>query len=291
MSFQLVHAEEATFPVGLMCRALSVSRSGYHDWKRHEPTEREQDDARLDLEVASLFEEKRRQYGAPRLQAALARKGRRSSRKRVAASMKRQGLAARRRRRFVATTDSKHREAIAPNLLQRDFTAPAPDRVWVADTTYLPTVLGFVYLVAVIDLYARRVVAWKVGDALDAELAGEALELAIARRAPAAGLVFHTDRGSEFASARVRKLLARIGAKQSMSRKGDCWDNAVAESFFSTLEFEGPSFTACRNAAELEPSLFRFIDVWYNAERLHSFTGYRSPSEVESEWRNTARAA
>ena len=291
MSFELVDAGKAQYPTALMCRALGVSRSGYLDWGGRGPSARERDNAVLDLEVSSLFVEKKRRYGSPRLQVELRRRGRRSSRKRIAASLVRQQLAARRRRKFVATTDSKHSETIAPNLVKRNFTVEAPNRVWVADTTYLPTLVGFVYLVAVIDLYARKVVGWCVGDTLDSALSAEALRRAIARRRPSQGLVFHTDRGSEFAAARVRELLKGIGAKQSMSRKGDCWDNAVAESFFSTLEFEGPALTACRNADDVEPLLFRFIDAYYNFERLHSFNDHGSPDEAESNWRQTARAA
>jgi len=285
VNFELVRAEEATYPTALMCRGLGVSRSGYLDWRSRTPSPRDLDDARLDLEVSWLFVEKRRRYGSPRLHAELRLRGRRSSRKRIAASMLRQRLAARRPRKLVATTDSKHSEVIAPNLVQRTFTVEAPDRVWVADTTYLPTLVGFVYLVAVIDLYSRKVVGWCVGDTLDSALAAEALRRAIASRRPSQGLVFHTDRGAEFAAARVRELLKGIGARQSMSRKGDCWDNAVAESFFSTLEFEGPALTASRTPADDEPALFRFIDGYYNFDRLHSFNGYRSPDEAETTWR------
>lgn len=158
VSFELVRAEEATYPTALMCRAMDLSRSGYHAWKTRGPSAREQDSRRLDGEVAALFVEKKQRYGAPRLQAELGRRGRRTSRKRVARSMRTQQLAARRRRRFVATTDSRHAERISPNLLKRRFTVPAPDRAWVADTTYLPVLAGFVYLVAVIDLYSRRIV-------------------------------------------------------------------------------------------------------------------------------------
>ena len=205
--------------------------------------------------------------------------------------MRRQGLAARPKRRWKRTTDSNHAEPIAPNRLQRDFTASAPDRVWVADTTYLPVLVGFIYLVVIIDLFSRKVVGWTVGDCLDAELSSEAFQRALVRRNPSPGLIFHSDRGIEFAAKRFRTLLANAHAIQSMSRKGDCWDNAVAESFFSTLEFEMAPGVAWRAAADAEPELHEFIESYYNARRLHSRNEYRSPNEAEADWRRQPLAA
>jgi transposase InsO family protein len=213
-----------------------------------------------------------------------------TSRKRVARSLRNQQLAARPKRRFVHTTNSKHNEAIAPNLLQRDFSAEAPNRVWVADTTYLPTLLGFIYLVVVIDLFSRKVVGWAVGDDLNAELSREAFRRAVAKRSPPPGLIFHSDRGSEFAAKRFSDLPKTVAAAQSMSRSGDCWDNAPSESFFSTVEFEFEAGAAWREAADSDPELFAFIEVWYNAERLHSHNGNRSPNEAEAHWRRDALA-
>jgi transposase InsO family protein len=205
--------------------------------------------------------------------------------------MVRQGLAARRRHRWRLTTDSTHTEPIAPNRLQRKFTAPAPDRVWVADTTYLPVATGFIFLVVVLDLFSRKVVGWAVGDRLDAELSGLALGRALGRRRPPPGLIFHSDRGSEFAAASFRHVVTNARALQSTSRKGDCWDNAVAESFFSTLEFEGPSTNTWRFVADVEPLLLQFIEAYYNATRLHSHNGYRTPNETEADDRRLAAAA
>ena len=210
---------------------------------------------------------------------------------RVAASLRRQSLAARPKRRWKQTTDSNHAEPIAPNRLQRDFTASAPDRVWVADTTYLPVLAGFIYLVVIIDLFSRKVVGWTVGDHLDAELSSEALQRALVRRSPPPGLIFHSDRGVEFAAKRFRTPLARAHALQSMSRKGDCWDNAVAESFFSTLEFEMAPGVAWRSADDAGPELHEFIEGYYNARRLHSRNEYRSPNEAEADWRRQPLAA
>jgi putative transposase len=291
MSFELIEAEEAHYPKALMCRALGLSRSGHHAYLTRGPSARELDDQRLDVLVAAVFHEMRGRYGAPRIHQELRRRGTVTSRKRVAASMARQGLVARAPRRWRKTTDSNHREPVAPNLLERDFTTDAPDRAWVADTTYLPVLGGFIFLVAVLDLFSRKVVGWAVGDRLDADLAHEALRSALTRRHPPRGLIFHSDRGFEFAAKKVRKLLIRIGARQSMSRKGNCWDNAVAESFFSTLEFEGPHDSTWRTATDADLALFTFIESYYNSQRLHSHNGYKAPNELESAWRSTEVAA
>jgi transposase InsO family protein len=291
MSFELIEAEDAHYPKALMCRALGLSRSGHHGYSTRGPSRRALEDQRLDVLVAAIFAELGGRYGAPRIEQLLRRRGHCTSRKRVAASLRRQGLAARQRRRWKRTTDSNHAEPVAPNRLQRDFTAPAPDRVWVADTTYLPVLAGFIYLVVVIDLFSRKVVGWTVGDRLDAGLSTEALRRAFARRQPAPGLVFHSDRGVEFAAQQFRAPLAAAGGLQSMSRKGDCWDNAVAESFFSTLEFEMAPGIAWRTASDAEPELRQFIEAYYNARRLHSRNEYRSPNEAEVDWRRGRLAA
>jgi len=291
MTFELIEAEKGNYPKALMCRALGLSRSGHHAFTTRGPSRRALEDQRLDVVVAAIFAELKGRYGAPRIEQELRRRGLNTSRKRVAASMVRQGLRARPRRRWKRTTDSAHREPVAPNLLDRNFRADAPDRIWVADTTYLPVLGGFLFLVVILDLFSRKVVGWSLGDHLDAELSGQALQRAVARRRPEPGLIFHSDRGSEFAAQGFRRLLAQFGAVQSMSRKGNCWDNAVAESFFSTLEFEGPRTTTWRTVQDAEPEMFTFIETYYNARRLHSRNGYRSPNETESDWRLRALAA
>jgi putative transposase len=291
MSFELIEAEEAHYPKALMCRALGLSRSGHHAYSTRGPSRRALEEQQLDVLVAAIFAELGGRYGAPRIEKELRRRGYRTSRKRVAASMARQGLVARQRRRWQRTTDSSHREPVAPNLLERNFTVETPDLAWVADTTYLPVLGGFIFLVVILDLFSRKVVGWAVGDRLDAELSDEALRRALARRRPGPGLLFHSDRGIEFAAKSFRDLLARAGAVQSMSRKGNCWDNAVAESFFSTLEFEMVPGVAWRSATDAEPELFTFIEGYYNARRLHSSNDYRSPNETEADWRSRALAA
>jgi transposase InsO family protein len=291
MSFELIAAEEAHFPKALMCRALDLSRSGHHAYRTRKPSRRALEQQRLDVLVAAIFAELKQRYGAPRIEQELRRRGHRTSRKRVAASMVRQGLVARQTRRWRKTTDSSHKEPIAPNLLQREFTVNEPDRVWVADTTYLPVLGGFLFLCIVLDLFSRKVVGWHLSDRLDPNLSGEALRRALAKRCPPPGLIFHSDRGSEFAAGSFRKLLAAAAAVQSMSRRGNCWDNAVSESFFSTLEFEGPHDATWRTVGDAQPPLFEFIEGYYNGQRLHSTNGYRTPNEVETDWRIHALAA
>jgi len=291
VSFDLVKAEEANYPKALMCRALGVSRSGHHAFSTRGPSPRALGRQQLDVLVAAIFAEFDRHYGAPRIERELRKRGHRTSRKSVAASMIRQGLVARRPRRWRTTTDSSHKQPLAPNVLHRDFTAPEPDRVWVADTTYLPVVAGFIFLCVAIDLYSRKVVGWAVSDHLDAALSSETLRRALVARSPRPGLIFHSDRGSEFAAGDFRDVLASVRAVQSMSRRGNCWDNAPAESFFSTLEFEGPHDSTWRTAADAEPALFTFIEAYYNSRRLHSTNDYRSPNDTEADWRRGALAA
>jgi putative transposase len=291
MSFELVAAEEAHYPKALMCRALGLSRSGNHAYSTRGPSRRALEEQQLDLLVAAIFRELKGRYGAPRIERELRHRGHHTSKKRVAASMVRQGLRSRPRRHWHRTTDSNHTQPIAPNLLNRNFTAKAPDQVWVADTTYLPVVGGFIYLCVILDLFSRKVVGWSVADRLDAELSGEALQRALATRRPAPSLLFHSDRGIEFAARSFRDILGRSRAVQSMSRKGNCWDNAVAESFFSTLEFEMEPGQAWRYADDSRLELFNFIEGYYNAKRLHSRNGYRSPNITESDWCLEARAA
>jgi len=291
MSFDLIAAEEAHYPKALMCRALGLSRSGHHAYRTRGASRRAVNQQKLDVLVASVFGEKKGRYGSPRIEQELRRRGHKTSKKRVAASMARQGLIARQKRRWRTTTDSKHREPIAPNLLKRDFTASAPNRVWVGDTTYLPVIGGFLFLVAIIDLFSRKVVGWALGDRLDADLSAEALRRALVKRQPAPGFIFHSDRGGEFAASAFRRVLEAAKGLQSMSRKGNCWDNAPAESFFSTLEFEGPMTSTWRHLADAEPEIFRFIEGYYNQTRLHSHNRYRSPNEAEADRRNGALAA
>ena len=282
--YAVIAAHQMQYPVTLMCAALAVSPSGFYAAQQRPPSLRATTDAALRLEIRAAHTQSHRTYGAPRVHQELRAQGTRVAKKRVARLMREDGLVARRRRRTVRTTDSTHGEPVAPNHLARRFAVPeinGVNRVWASDITYVPTREGWLYLAVVLDLGSRRVVGWAMRATLDTELAVAALQAALVDRRPEGELLHHSDRGSQYASAAYRTLLATHRVKASMSRKGNCWDNAVAESFFATLEHEllaaadFPSRQAARRA------IFAFIEVWYNRERRHSSLGYVSPMEYE----------
>lgn len=293
--YAAISAHQARFPVRLMCRALGVSVGGYYASRRRPASARMAADERLRVHVRAAHAKSRRRYGAPRVLAELKAGGIATSEKRVARLMREDGLVARAKRRVVRTTDSRHAEPIAPNVLARRFDLaahPVADRAWVGDLTYIPTREGWLYLAVQLDLATRRVVGWATGPTLDTALPLAALRRALMERRPAAGLIAHSDRGSQYASREYRAVLAAHGAVQSMSRKGDCWDNAVAESFFSTLEHELLTEADFHSRHEAQRAIFAFIEVWYNRERRHSTLGYVSPAQYERELgRSAARAA
>jgi putative transposase len=289
MKFAFIQAEKATFPVTVLCRALAVSRAGFYAAQRRPVPSRKVQDTRLAVEIAAIHQASRRRYGSPRVHAELRAQGQCTSRKRVARLMRRAGLAARHRRAFRLTTQSRHRHPVAPNRLARPFTAPAPDRVWVSDITYLATLEGWLYLAVVVDLFSRRVVGWATSDRLGEGVALEALGMSLARRHPAPGLLHHSDRGSQYASAEYRAVLAGHGMERSMSGVGCCWDNAVAESFFATLKIELGFDRAWRTRADAHRAVFAYIELFYNAERRHSTLGYLSPVAFERQWQHTAQ--
>lgn len=283
MRYACIARHRGEFPVRLMCRVLDVTASGFYAWRKRSPSERQLADEVLMARVRIAYAESDRRYGAPRIHRELRAQGIRVAKKRVARLMQNDGLAVRRRRRFVRTTDSTHADPIAPNLLQRQF-APeqfAVNRAWVSDITYVPTREGWLYLAVVLDLASRRCVGWAMRDTLEGELAVSALQMALRARQPAPGLIHHSDRGRHYAAAPYRALLAQHQALASMSRRGDCWDNAVAESFFATLELELIDRHTWATRAEARRAIFQFIETWYNARRRHSTLGYVSPSEYE----------
>jgi transposase InsO family protein len=241
--------------------------------------------------IEAIHQGSRGRYGSPRVHAVLAGQGLRTSRKRVARLMRDGGLAARRRRRFRKTTDSRHPFPIAENVLERCFQAEAPDTAWAGDITYVWTREGWLYLAVLLDLYSRLVVGWAMREDLDRQLCLDALNMALKKRRPQSGLLHHTDRGSQYASHDYRGILDANGIVCSMSRKGDCWDNAVAESFFATLKTELVHDAEFATRAEARATMFEFIEVFYNRERLHSHLGYRSPVEYERSTANAACAA
>ena len=281
MKFAFILARAVAFPVALMCRVLGVSVSGFYAWRKRPEPERAKVDARLAVEVAASHKRSRGRYGSPRIHADLRARGMRVGKKRVERLMREQGLVARRRRRFKKTTDSAHAQPIAPNVLERNFEASAPNEVWVTDVTYVWTDEGWLYLAAIIDLFARRVVGWATSESNDTTLALAALAMASSRRKPARGLVHHSDRGSPYASEDYRRALTHLGMIASMSRKGDCWDNAVAESFFATLKAEVVDDADYATRAAASSSVGDYIESFYNRERRHSHLGYVSPVEYE----------
>jgi transposase InsO family protein len=273
----------------VLCRVLAVSCSGFYAWCRRGASARAREDAVLKVAVRAAHGASGKRYGSPRIHAELKANDHRVARKRVARLMREEGIAGQRKRRFRVTTDSRHSHPIAPNVLQRNFTAPSPNKVWVADITYIWTREGWTYLAALLDLHSRRVVGWSMDSRLDRSLALDALGMALKTRRPEPGLVHHSDRGVQYASTEYRRQLRRRGVVCSMSRKGDCWDNAVVESFFSTLKTERVHHRLYRSRDEARRDVFEYIEVFYNRVRLHSTLGYLSPAQFES--KALARAA
>lgn len=290
MRYACIARHRGEYPLRLMCEAVDVSPAGYHAWReRTTPSQRALADELLMARVRVSFARSRQTYGSPRVHEDLKADGVRVGRKRVARLMRDGGLKARRPKRWTRTTDSNHAQPIAPNVLARQFAVYDENgirklnRVWVGDITYLPTGEGWLYLATVVDLGSRRCVGWAMRETLEAELATSALRMALDRRRPPAGLLFHSDRGVQYACEEFRQLLAAHRIQASMSRKGDCWDNAVAESFFATLELELIARSRWRTRAEARRAIFEFIETWYNLERRHSTLGYRSPATYERE--------
>lgn len=281
MKFAFIAEEKVAFPVAVLCRLLAVSPSGFYATRGRPRSSHARRDDDLAKRVADAHLASKRRYGSPRVHAELKAAGERVGRKRVARLMREKDLVGRRRRRFRTTTDSKHDFPIAPNVLARDFTASGPDQAWVTDITFLWTAQGWLYLAVILDLFSRRVVGWATSQNVDRHLALAALDTALTKRRPTAGLVHHSDRGSTYASSDYRKALEARGIQCSMSRKGDCWDNAVAESFFATLkrELEGIDVMESRAAATI--SIGEYIDGFYNLERRHSAINDTSPVEFE----------
>jgi putative transposase len=274
------HSEE--FHVENACHVLKVSVSGYYAWSGRGPSEREIDDARLIDKIRDIFDASDGVYGVRRVYRQLISDGEICSRNRVARLMRTCDLKARRRKKYRITTDSDHSFPVADNLLERDFFCSSPNQVWASDITYIWTQEGWLYLAAVIDLHSRMAVGWSMNERLDRNLVLDALSMAVGRRKPKSGLIHHSDRGSQYASIEYQRALAKQGMLCSMSRKGDCWDNAVVESFFSTLKTERVHHRLYRSRDEARRDIFEYIEVFYNRVRLHSTLGYLSPAQFES---------
>ena len=260
------------------CELLKVSESGYYAWRKHEPSFRQEQDVLLGKGIRAIFEESRQTYGAQRVHLALRDKGIYSSRKRVARLMRLDGLVSVRvKKRRIGLTKAARNAYIMPNLLAQDFTTSQANEKWVTDTTYIPTKAGWLYLVTVLDLYSRMIVGWAMGEQHDAKLAKSALEMAIQRQKPTEGLLLHSDKGSEFANALYAQTAASAKIQRSMSGTGNCYDNAVAESFFATLKLEAVQGQTYSSHEAARAALFDYIEVFYNRQRLHSSLGFLSP--------------
>jgi putative transposase len=284
MRFEFIHAEKAFFAVSALCRVLGVSRQGYYAWANRPESARRQSDRVLEERVRAVHESSRGTYGSPRVQAALRHQGLRVGKRRIERSMRQLGLHGRRPRRFRTTTVRDGEHPVAPNTLDREFRAAHPNAAWVTDITYVRTTQGFSYLAVIIDLFSRAVVGWAVDTDMSTALVLRALQMALLHRDPPEGLLHHSDRGCQYTSRAYREALAEAGIGASMSRKGNCWDNAVAESFFSTIKAELLDGTQWTSNAQLRAALFDYIEVFYNRQRLHSTLGYISPAEAETRY-------
>ncbi len=277
---------ERSFSLKAMAKALKVTRSGYYQWKkaRNTASKRSISQKARDKAIKDLFVEHKARAGARRIQKDLEEAGMPCCLKTITTSMKRQGLVPKASRKFkVTTTDSKHNLPIAPNLLKRDFSAIKPNQKWAGDITYLRTSEGWLYLAVVIDLYSRKVIGWSMSTTMKSTLICDALTMALWRRKRPKGVIFHSDRGSQYCSAKFRKLLAKHKMPQSMSRKADCWDNACVESFFHSLKIEAIHYDPLMNRENTRQAVFEYIEGYYNRKRRHSTLGYVSPEQYESQ--------
>jgi putative transposase len=283
--FAWIESHENDWPIELICEVLNVTRGGYYDWIRQpDLTPIEQRGQELLGRIRLVHESSRQTYGSPRVTAELNAGGMKVCRNTVAKWMRKSGLRPRRRRKFVpTTTDSNHDFPIAPNRLDRDFAAPAPNRKWVCDLTYIWTDQGWLYLSTVMDLYSRRIVGWSMQDHLKSSLTSQALMMALQSRRPQAGLLHHSDRGVQYASEEYQRLLKAHGIVCSMSRTGDCYDNAPAESFFATLKRELINGKRYERIDQAKADLFEWIEVFYNRQRRHSALGQVSPESFEAQ--------
>ena len=292
--FAFVSAEQANHAVAALCRVLGVSVSGFYAWRQAIPIVQRRAEAETELRehIGRIFMARRRVYGSPRVHAELRREGRRHSRRRVARLRHAMGLSARHGRRPAPrTTDSRHDHPIAPNRLERNFTADRSDQVWLADISYIPSDEGWLYLAAIKDMATREIVGWSMADHLRTGLCTDALVMALQRHPPAPGLIHHSDRGVQYAAEPYRVVLARHGIVQSMSRRGNCLDNAPMESVFASLKVEYIHQCRFRTREEAKAAVFDYIEIFYNRQRLHSAVGYRTPAEARASMEGIAMLA
>jgi putative transposase len=282
MKYQFIDDHRQLWAIRTMCRVLDASKPGYFAWRSAPESPRYSADRALTVRIAAIHEEHRKVYGSPRIHQALRRQGTLVGRKRVERLMRKAGIGVTPPRRFIVTTDSNHDQPIAPNLLVQDFEATAPNTKWVTDITYIPTGEGWLYLAAILDLYSRKVVGWSMGATMETILVQKALDMALQGRCPSAGLIHHSDRGSQYASHDYREVLQRNGVTASMSRRGNCYDNAVIESFWHSLKVEMVHRRVFATRSQAESDIFEYIEVFYNRIRLHSSIGYQTPDSFDS---------
>jgi transposase InsO family protein len=277
MTYQFIEQHKQEFPIVVMCGVLQVSESGFYAWRKRPICRRKREDAHLQQEIRQVFDKHYGRYGSPRIYRDLHEEGISCSRKRVARLMREEELTALRKRRRAMTTKRDMTHPVAPNLLNREFIASAPNKKWVTDITYIPTRQGWLYLAVILDLYSRMVVGWSMSGNCDKQLVERALDQALARRRPKTGLLHHSDRGSQYTSRTYRSHLEQSEIIASMSRKGNCWDNSVMESFFGTLKDECVGSTVYSSHDEARSELFTYMEMYYNRVRRHSTLGYVSP--------------
>lgn len=281
MKYEFIAAHRDEYPISRMCQVLAVSRSGFYAWCARPISAREMANQALLVKIKRLFDQHKGRYGSPRIHRALRREGERCSHKRVARLMRQHELRARRKRSYKRTTQSNHTLSVAANILDQDFSTTAPDQKWCGDISYVATAEGWLYVAVIIDLYARMVVGWAMAPSLNRTLVLAALQMALQRRHPPAGLLHHSDRGSQYASFDYQALLDAHQLQVSMSRTGNCYDNAMMESFFATLKVECVADQVFVSRAEAKMVLFEYMEVYYNRQRLHSSLGYLTPVEYE----------
>ena len=282
MKYRFISDNRETFRVGRMCKLLNVSRSSYYAWLTRPESRRSRENRALEDKIRVLHAASHGIYGAPKIHQDLTDDGIQCGKNRVARIMRQAGIRSITHKKFKATTNSRHNFPIAPNLLNQDFTVDAPDRVWVGDITYIHTSEGWLYLSMILDLFNRKVVGWAASSRMTRQLAIDAIQMAIGRRNPEKGLLHHSDRGSQYASGDYQKILKDHGIVCSMSRKGNCYDNAVAESFFGRLKCEWVNHHRYLNRSEAIQSLFYYIEIFYNRKRRHSSIDYATPQEYET---------
>ena len=277
MRFEFIAEHKKAFPVTAMCRVLEVSRTGYYDWFKRPPSKRELSNRQLDVHIQAIFMTHKGRYGSPRITNELIDRGIPCSENRVVARMKALNLQAKAKRKFKMTTDSNHNKPIAPNRLNRDFTATKPNEKWVSDITYIWTQEGWLYLAVVMDLYSRAIIGWKLSRRMTQDLVCDALTMALWRRQFPRNVIVHSDRGSQYASDNYRRLLKKYNHLSSMSKRGDCYDNAAMESFFHTLKVELIHDEYYLTREQATQSIFEYIECYYNFTRKHSTIGYTAP--------------